>query len=334
MGVPSFFAWLKKKFPKILQYCQRNPIEEITERKKHLHEPNLNGIEYDNFYIDLNGLIHPCFHPHDRQQPTKLEEVFLLLCQYIDYLVDIVRPRKLLYLAVDGVAPRAKMNQQRSRRFRAAHDRELKRNEMAKQNQQLIEKGEVPIHIDDDMDSNCITPGTEFMTKVSETLKQYVSERMEKDDYWRSLVVIISDAGVPGEGEHKIIDFIRRQKESNDYDPNLHHCMYGLDADLIMLSLATHERFFSIIREKVFFDKEGCYICSSPTHNPDTCPQRKNVAAMSTIRKPFQFLHCHILREYLKDTFQIPNHDFERMIDDFIFFCFLVGNDFLHISHH
>ena len=325
MGVPSFFLWLKRKYPKIMENC----ICSIEEKYDDFNEPNKNEIHYDNFYIDMNGLIHPCFHPLDRQAPETLAKMMEMLCRYLDYLIDIVRPRKLLYMAVDGVAPRAKMNQQRSRRFKAAHDRELKLKEMAKQNQQMIEKGEMPIHVDDGLDSNCITSGTEFMAKVSETLKRYVSERMEKDDYWKSIVVIISDAGVPGEGEHKIIDFIRRQKESPDYNPNLHHCMYGLDADLIMLSLATHERFFSIIREKVFFDKEPCYLCSSVNHTADSCPMRKNIAAMAPIRKPFQYLHCHILREYLKDTFALENHDFERMIDDFIFFCFLVGNDFL-----
>jgi 5'-3' exoribonuclease 2 len=78
--------------------------------------------QVDNFYVDMNGLIHPSVNPKDENipPPRNFEEQCQNLYNYIDKVMNIVRPKKLLYLAIDGVAPRAKMNQQRSRRFRAA----------------------------------------------------------------------------------------------------------------------------------------------------------------------------------------------------------------------
>eukprot|EP00261_Vitis_vinifera_P034772 XP_019076015.1 PREDICTED: 5'-3' exoribonuclease 3 [Vitis vinifera] len=325
MGVPSFYRWLVNKYPEI--------VVRAVEDERESSSANPNGIEFDNLYLDMNGIIHPCFHPEDQIfPPTTFEEVFNNMYEYIDRIFSIVRPRKLLYMAIDGVAPRAKMNQQRRRRFQTAKDNEIAEAEEQRLRRQFEMEGKplVPKQESQVSDPNIITPGTVFMHEVSKALQQYICSRMKHEAGWKDLKVILSDSNVPGEGEHKIMSFIRLQRSLPDYNPNTLHCLYGLDADLIMLALATHEVHFSILREDVLtLEQRGS--CESAVETKTSPPKAnsslvksrgwfkqvltvdktnsfiKNLESKSSIKMPYQFLHVWILREYLELDMKISD---------------------------
>lgn len=306
-------------------------------------QPNPNGVEFDNLYLDMNGIIHPCTHPEDRPAPRNEDEMMIAIFECIDRLFRIVRPRKVLYMAIDGVAPRAKMNQQRSRRFRASKETVEKIREIARIRSELLVKGaQLPPEKPkgEHFDSNCITPGTPFMARLSQCLHYYIHERLNNDPGWSGVKIILSDANVPGEGEHKIMDYIRKQRAQPDHDPNTSHCLCGADADLMMLGLATHEPNFTIIREEFKPNKpRPCDICGQVGHESANCiglerPYDADSAAPAFgAETDFIFVRLNVLREYLEKELQMPNlpfkYDFDRAIDDWVFMCFFVGNDFL-----
>lgn len=135
--------------------------------------------------------------------------------EYIDRLVKLARPKKILYIAIDGVAPRAKMNQQRSRRFRAAYEAEKLKQREQKLIAEWFANGVKIPERKKKFDSNIITPGTEFMSDISKGIKEFISSKLQNDNYWKHLSIFYNDADVPGEGEHKILDFIKSQRRNN-----------------------------------------------------------------------------------------------------------------------
>ena len=355
MGVPTFFKWICTRYPKVIRDAVEKSCVEVDGRDVPVdyEEPNPNAIEFDNLYLDMNGIIHPCCHPEDGLVPETEDAMYANIINYTDRLLRIVRPRKLLYIAIDGVAPRAKMNNQRSRRYRTAQEALEQAREEAKLLNQFEKLGRAIPNVRALWDSNVITPGTPFMERIGHVLRWYVADRISNDPLWKLMGfrVIISDAHVPGEGEHKIMEFIRRQRMQPSFNPNTTHCLYGADADLIMLGLATHEVSFYIIREVVIqVEEQRCYLCNRSGHLPSDCPgvgpqeedpvtsppsSEEAASSSSVLQKPFQLISIPTLREYLEHQFSrfsdaLPfPFDFERCIDDFVFICFFVGNDFL-----
>uniref|UniRef100_A0AAQ5ZL54 5'-3' exoribonuclease 1 n=1 Tax=Amphiprion ocellaris TaxID=80972 RepID=A0AAQ5ZL54_AMPOC len=305
MGVPKFYRWISERYPCLSEVVKEHQIP-----------------EFDNLYLDMNGIIHQCSHPNDEDVHFRIseEKIFADIFHYLEVLFRIIKPRKVFFMAVDGVAPRAKMNQQRGRRFRSAKEAEDKI-------KKALDKGEV-LPTEARFDSNCITPGTDFMARLQEQLKYFVHNKLSNDKLWQNVRVYLSGHETPGEGEHKIMEFIRSENSQPGHDPNTRHCLYGLDADLIMLGLTSHEPNFSLLREEVRFGGKKS--------------QKRITAPEETT---FHLLHLSLMREYIDYEFSAlknqmgSNYDLERVIDDWILMGFLVGNDFiphlphLHINH-
>src|SRR5277367_491293 len=108
MGVPALFRWLSKKYPKIISpVIEEQPYEiDGVQYPVDTTKPNPNGEENDNLYLDFNGIVHPCSHPEDKPPPATEAEMMTEIFKYTDRVVNMVRPRKLLMIAI-GMSSRA-----------------------------------------------------------------------------------------------------------------------------------------------------------------------------------------------------------------------------------
>ncbi len=295
MGIPVYFKNITDQYPHIIIKKQEK-LE--TQKTTHL-------------FFDFNGLIHPCVHNVlNKLQETqktknkkiiisseKLEEMFLVaIKKYLFYILTEIKPTKLVYISIDGVAPRAKMVQQRKRRYRSVKQKQTIR--------EIRKSFNLPESIE--WDTNAITPGTKFMEKLSKYLHAIDFQK----EFSETCEVILSDASHPGEGEHKILQYLKQNfkvDEQNDENDENQYLIYGLDADLIMLSMASKIDNIYLLRESVHFGKID--------------------------QDQLLLLDIDKLKQYLYETMihkiGIPQITKTMILQDYICLCFLIGNDFI-----
>lgn len=371
MGIPRFFAFLRKAYPDALY-----PKLMTTVFQNSLPEKSY----VEGLYIDLNSPIHEITqrlfkYALDRewtQDDSDLQEryrsmtteerenvLFGNIGLYLYFCYMIIKPKKTLMIAVDGVAPKAKMCQQRLRRFRPSG---------------------APL---DFFDSVVISPGTKFMDR----LDKYLSETwplVYRPAFEDGLNIIYSSHREAGEGEHKIFhqmnvdlqgnERIRTTGEFRGYGLTPYQVVLGADSDLIVLSLSrTNNIIFmrTAIADFVDMSKPGAVKsrdkledaidsvlrpkCSAAGANTQATwqsfiksgfvstnltqlsnqPQNLNAeitrvlgevtnAWIDLFQNGFSYTNITMVRDELSREFIAPND-----IADFSFISFFVGNDFL-----
>lgn len=286
MGVPQYFFWLIKQHG-----------ADILERKMTGSDSGLGGGDGDNrvdyFFLDFNCAIHPAVKKEGLETMVQLYEA---VGEYLEILIGEAKARRLIYIAIDGVAPFAKIKQQRFRRFKTVYDK-VEKDKIERKYKKTESK---PL-----FDFNMISPGTEFMNGLAEYLRGFIACRRES---WGGAKVILDDANNPGEGEHKIMEYIRKNE---DIKNNI--VIYGLDSDLIFLSLLNYRKNMKLLREVQFFggNEEG------------------NGKDKEEIK--FNYLDIGKFREIIVNyTFEEKLLDHNRLILDYVALSFILGNDFLH----
>lgn len=310
MGVPGFVSWLR-------EYCK-----DIMILNSLMKKPKI-------LYIDGNCLIHPkCFEVlefcKDIKNIDKLENImFERICAYISFLVDYVNPEEC-YFAVDGVAPVAKINQQRKRRYRSIDDANMKDELKSKYN----------INLDTKWSNIVITPGTDFMEKLHQHLVKYFENKAKL--YKGKVKYVYSSYRTPGEGEHKILKDIRRRTYSDDdiirsKDDDI-YVIYGLDADLFFLAMASQKKNIYLLREE-FHLVQGKPVKHEIIDPIDDVAEDMRYVSIDLTKKCYDDRIMNIIyQKSIEDgheIFNLDGLDKEDYWNDFVFICYFLGNDFL-----
>ena len=297
MGIPSYFAHILRNHKNII--FKLDKINQVVNGKV-VNGKNVSWIH--NFYLDCNSIIYDIvrtveFANIDQYEKSVIDEV----CKRIDHYIATIKPRGNIYIAFDGVPPVAKLSQQKNRRYKNMYQNSI-------------------FDITNRWDTTNITPGTRFMNSLDAYVYQYFKNSAKR---YGAENVIVSGSDEPGEGEHKIYKFIRDNPDShianNNINNNLLTVIYGLDADLIMLSL-NH----LVHCDNIYLYREAPHFISDIDSSLSS--DQEYIIDMSRFRDELYGLMSNNV-----NNVNIKKRD--DCIIDYIFICFLLGNDFLpHFS--
>lgn len=255
MGIPYYFYILTKKYEDIL----------LT---------NIN-FKPDIIYFDFNGIIHPISSKNNSTNDIVFDNLWI----FIENNIDKFNPNEIT-ICVDGIAPFAKIIQQRKRRYLSNY-------------RKIIDEENTS------WDSNCITPGTDFMNQLNIFMKNKIRYNT------KSCIINYNGSENNGEGEHKIFNYIK----IND---NKKIIIHGLDADLIILSLISHKDNIYLMREKEEKDKlDYKYV---------------NISKLRYAIINDLIFHWNLDKNLYSNIF---SDDSINLIESYCVMCSLLGNDFI-----
>ena len=278
MGIPFMFSFIVKNYPTII--------------KKYVKDV----LKVDNLYLDCNSIIYDAYSKIDFDkltEPIAVSIISRVILKIEDY-VSIVQPSKTLIIAFDGVAPVAKLEQQRSRRYKSWYQNEISRQIFKKTKQ-------------DPWNTSAITPGTKFMSELNNAILKHFnsSKKIKVKD------IIVSGSDKFGEGEHKLFSYIRMFPEKHATETTV---IYGLDADLIMLSI-NHLP----ICPNIFLFRETPHFIQSIDSSLE--PDENYFLDIPELATS--------ITKYMNNDEELTTCQYNSKVYDYIFLCFFLGNDFL-----
>lgn len=291
MGVPSYFGWIMRQIKKFGLFEMVH--YKLTNKTSRL-------------YFDFNCLIHrACRESQITDENSMINNVIRVLKDVIDH----VNPTELVYISIDGSVPMGKCKQQRFRRFKSIKE--------AEDINQIYQQHNISRHENkNSFDFNAISPGTKFMNNLAESINQMI---VQWSLQYPSLNFILSDSHQPGEGEHKIMQHIKNNSTNNQI------VIYGLDADLIFLSLGLHYNSTFLFRENLQQELINGVMSEYLYLNIGELYQ--NIVSLIIQSDDLINLPTSIGKCYLNE---ISRYDAKSIINDYIFFNFFLGNDFVN----
>jgi len=291
MGIPYYFSHIIKQHREII--IDKSTIAEIH-----------------NLYLDANSIIYDQLSmiTFERPDDISLDEytvsfentLIRSIIKKIYEYIEVIKPSKKVFVAFDGVAPIAKLAQQRNRRYKSAFEKSF-----------LASGSNAKVNV---WDHASITPGTVFMKRLSKALLSKFHANPPSDEA-KGLHIWTSTSNTPGEGEHKIFEYIRRETM---YHRGTNTFIYGLDSDLFMLALSHSYR----SNYKLYLYRETPIFIKSLD---ETLEPNKSYA----INIPLLANQIHSMMA--PSAFAQSDQEFEEksLLYDYIFLCFLLGNDFV-----